>query len=122
MTTNAKKDETTAVSSGEVKTVEAPNGTESVEVTGKSDVSAAKEATAGNIIDPTPVERAVAKGQRDVIDPQVATGQTPNQIAAELVPPDSNDELRKAADKRANAALVYGGEPANRRAPETTKA
>ena len=99
------------------QTVEAPNGREELDRSATSDVSAAKEAGTGNIIDPTPVERAVLTGQRDVIDPQVPTGQTPEQVAAELVEPDSNWELHKAAEKRSATPLVYGGEPVNRRVP-----
>ena len=106
------------MSDEKIETVQAPNGPEQLDRSATSDVSPTKEATAGNIIDPTPVERAVMNGQRDVIDPQVPTGQTPEQVAAELVPPDSNWELRKAAEKRAGAPLVDGGPPANRQAPD----
>ncbi len=89
----------------------------------RSDVSRDHEVLPGSIEDPTPVERALATGtKRDVLDPQVPTGQTPEQIADELVPPDSNIELRKAAEKRAGAKLVLDDEPQGRSAakPSTT--
>jgi hypothetical protein len=49
------------------------------------------------------VELATKLGQGDVVNPDVPTGQTTEQIASEIPAPDSNLELRRAAEKRAGA-------------------
>jgi hypothetical protein len=49
------------------------------------------------------VELATELGQGDVVNPNVPTGQTTEQIASEIPAPDSNLELRRAAEKRAGA-------------------
>lgn len=90
----------------------------------RSDVSRDHEVLPGSIEDPTPVERAIATGTKpEVLDPKVPTGQNSEQIAAELVEPDSNLELQKAAGKRASAEDYHrDDEPKGRSARSSEKA
>jgi hypothetical protein len=49
------------------------------------------------------VELATELGQGDIVNPNIPTGQTSEQIASEIPAPDSNLELSRAAQKRAGA-------------------
>jgi hypothetical protein len=51
----------------------------------------------------TPVERARRLGQGDDVNPNIPTGQTPEQTAEGLPPHNSNEELRIAGTKRGEA-------------------
>lgn len=50
-----------------------------------------------------PRDRAIRLGQGDVVNPGVPTGQNPEQMRAELIEHDSNEQLRIAGEKRAEA-------------------
>lgn len=54
-------------------------------------------------VEETPVERAVRLGQGDEINPLIPTGQTPEQTAAAMPGPASNEELHKGGIKHAQA-------------------
>jgi hypothetical protein len=47
--------------------------------------------------------RAPRLGQGDIVNPAVPTGQTPEQMASEIPAHNSNEELRRAAEKRSAA-------------------
>jgi hypothetical protein len=74
---------------------------------GASDRSAGHPVPAPDGVDQhneDPRARAERLGQGDVVNPGVPTGQTPEQMRDELIPDDSNEQFRIAADKRADAA------------------
>lgn len=58
------------------------------------------ESTAADQHNEDPRDRAIRLGQGDVVNPGVPTGQTPEQMRDELIPADSNEQLRFAAEKR----------------------
>lgn len=78
-----------------------------------SDVSHGRKVPAPDGVDQhneDPRDRAVRLGQGDVVNPGVPTGQNPDQMRDELIPHDSNEQLRIAADKRAAAANSEDGD------------
>jgi hypothetical protein len=103
----------------ETKQAETPKSEIKLEPTNRTEASAPEEDARGRNAEPVRladdpdvrgattgkdgVELATALGQGDVVNPNVPTGQTTEQIASEIPAPDSNLELRRAADKRAGA-------------------
>lgn len=56
-----------------------------------------------------PIARAERLGQGDVVNPNVATGQTKEQLNDEIVSHNSNEQLRIAADKRRTSEDMASG-------------
>jgi hypothetical protein len=103
----------------DTKQAETPKSDIKLEPTDRTEASAPEESARGRNADPVRleddpdvrgattgmdgVELATKLGQGDIVNPNVPTGQTPEQIASEIPAPDSNLELRRAAEKRADS-------------------